>query len=225
MLGVTVLVTHYQNADARAKRPIDDGVWEASEREPATLVLSGSADSWVLDKQFSDAFEFVKEPIRYSTTTFAPIEPCGLGEVKFRAAVKRVCQASSARRRARASGPSTGEDSPRTISASRWAASSSQALSRALSASRLAMTRSSSRVRSKVGRRRTSSSSASMGSVMVEPLWIGVKGVACHKPVCCGRPSGFACRRRGLTPELSGAPATCLHRTTMLIGASAGAKS
>ena len=197
VLGVTVLMTHHQNTDARVKWAIDYGVREAGEREPAALIISGRANSWVLDEQFGNAFELVKEPCRYGTTTFTPVEPCRLGEIKLRAAVKRIGQVSSARSRARTSGPDTGEDSPRSISASRLAASSSQALSRALSASRLAMTRSSSRARSDVGRRRSSSSSASTGSVMVETVWVGVTAVVCHKPVYRGRPRRFACRQRG----------------------------
>jgi len=110
-------------------------------------------------------------PRRYRATAFTTIKPCRLGEVKFSAQVKRIAQASSARSRASASGPDTGEDSPRSISASRRAANSSQALSRALSASRLAMTRSSSLARSDVGRRRSSISRVSTVSVMAETLW------------------------------------------------------
>ena len=206
MLGVTVLVTHHQNTDAWVKWAIDYGEWEAGEREPAALIISGRTNSRVLDEQFGNTFELVKEPRRYRATTFTPIEPCRLGEIKLRAAVKRVGQASSARSRASTSGPDTGEDSPRSISASRWAASSSQALSRALSASRLAMTRSSSRARSDVGRRRSSSSSASTGRVMVETVWVRVTAVACHKSVCHGRARRSASRRRSLTPRFRGAP-------------------
>ena len=92
------------------------------------------------------------------------VKSCRLGEVVFRSAVKRVCQESSTRKRATTSGPETGVDSPRSISESRFAARLSHALSRALSASRLAITRSRSRSRSAAGRRRTSSSKASTGS-------------------------------------------------------------
>lgn len=170
VLGVTVLVTHHQNADSRVKWTIDYGVWEAGKREPAALIICGCANSGSLDEQFGDTFELVKEPSRYCAATFTPVEPCRLGEVKRRVPVKRVGQASSARSRASTSGPDTGEDPPRSISASRRAASSSQALSRALSASRLATRRSSSRARSDVERRRISSSSDSTGSVMVETV-------------------------------------------------------
>ena len=119
MLGVTVLVTHHQNTDARVKWAIDYGVWETGEREPAALSISGCANSWVLDEQIGNSFELTKEPCCYGASTFTPIEPCRLGEVKLRAAVKRAGQASSARNRARTSDPDTGEDSPRSISASR----------------------------------------------------------------------------------------------------------
>ena len=205
MLGVTVLVTHHQNADAWLKWAIDYGEREAGEREPAALITSGRANSRLLEEQFGNTFELVKEPCCYRATTFRPIEPRRLGEVKLRAAVKRVGQASSARSRASTSGPDTGEDSPRSISASRWAASSSQALSRALSASRLAMTRSSSRARSDVGRLRSSSSSDSTESVMVDTVLVRVTALACHKSVYRGRPRRSACRRRGLTPRFRGA--------------------
>ena len=108
-------------------------------------------------------------------------EPYSLGEVKVGARVKRIGQASSERSLESTSGPDTGEDSPLSISASRRAASSSQALSRALSASRLATTRSSRRARSAVGRRRISSSSDSTGRVMAVTVQVRATSVDCHK--------------------------------------------
>ena len=69
--GVTVLVTHHQNTDARVKWAIDYGAWEAGKREPAALTISGRANSWVLDEQFGNAFELVKEPCRYGEVKLA----------------------------------------------------------------------------------------------------------------------------------------------------------
>ncbi len=172
VLGITVLVAQDQNANSDLSFPIDDGVRKAWKRKPAALVLGWRADSGVFDKQLGDAFELVEKARCKCTTAFAPIEPCRLGEVVFRSVVKRVCQESSARKRATTSGPETGVDSPRSISESRLAARLSQALSRALSASRLAITRSRSRSRSAAGRRRISSSKASTGNDIVESLWL-----------------------------------------------------
>jgi len=88
VLGVTVLVPHNQNTDAGVQWPIDYGVREAGERKPAALPISGCADSWVLNEQIGDSFELIKEPCCYGTTPFTPVEPCRLGEIKLRAAVK-----------------------------------------------------------------------------------------------------------------------------------------
>ena len=60
MLGVTVLVTHHQNTYALVKWAIDYGVWEAGEREPAALIISGRANSWMLDEQFGMRSDPVK---------------------------------------------------------------------------------------------------------------------------------------------------------------------
>lgn len=170
VLGITVLVAQDQNANSGLSFPVDDGVRKARKRKPAALVLGWRANSGMFDQQIGDAFELVKEARCKCTTAFAPIKSCRLGEVVFRSVVKRVCQESSTRKRATISGPETGVDSPRSISESRFAARLSHALSRALSASRLAITRSRSRSRSAAGRRRTSSSKASTGSDILGTL-------------------------------------------------------
>ena len=182
LLRVSVLVANDQDTNTSVYGAVDDRVGKAVKRKPATVVAGGDAKTWVLHQKSGDAFKLLDEPRCYPAPSFVPVEPGRVTEVALRTSVERKAHSSSARNLAMASGPETGEDAPLSSSASRIAASRSQASSRVLSASRLATTRSSKRARSTGGKRRTSASRASIGSDMAETLcgrWAGP--VACHK--------------------------------------------
>ena len=163
MLRVSILVANDKNTNAVIHGAVDDGVGKSMKRKPATLAVRGSAKTGVLTQQSGDALELLDEPRCDGAPGFVPVEAGRVTEIALRASVQRERHSSSARNLAMASGPETGDETPLSSSASRVAASLSQASSRALSASRLATTRSSRRARSTRGRRSTSASKTSIG--------------------------------------------------------------
>ena len=127
------------------------------------------SESGLLFQKSCCSLELCQEAGRHTSTAFASVEAERFSQVFLSASMDRTRHSSSARRRASTSSRGNASTVPCSISASRRAAKASHSASRAASASRLATTRSSSRVRSGVGRRRTSDSRASNDVDMTAP--------------------------------------------------------
>ncbi len=115
-------------------------------------------------EQPRNPFKFFQKAPCNSDARFDFVVVKGVGEIAFRQTVNRPCHGSSERNLARTSSIETSIVSPDSMSASRRPAMASHAALLALSASRLATTRSSNLARSAAGSRRTSLSRASRGS-------------------------------------------------------------
>lgn len=140
---------------------IKHGVRKGREWIASTAFAGRRTEARIGFEKSRDSLELLEESTGYTAARLHLVVAEGDSKIAFCLAVQRPSHRSSALRRARTSSRGTSIDVPASISASRRAATASQAESRAASASRLATTRSSSRTRSAVDRRRTSSSRAS----------------------------------------------------------------
>ena len=78
---------------------------ESRKRKPAALILLRRTPPGLLDQQTGGAFEFIKKPGCERAATITPVQPWRFGKIKLCATMKRLGQASSARKRARTSDP------------------------------------------------------------------------------------------------------------------------
>ena len=169
MLWISVLMPNDKYADAAFFLAVDDRVWKMIQRERPSTVIGRRSKPRMIFQESRYPLKLSEEAGSHTATAFASVEAKRFRQVVFRPSMDRPRHSSSARRRASTSSRGTASTVPCSISASRRAAKASHAASRAASASKLATTRSSSRVRSTVGRRRTSDSRASRDVDMAGP--------------------------------------------------------
>ena len=161
VFGITVLMAHHEYSNTRAGALVDHGVGKTVQREGCSLIPCRSAQTGLFGQQAGNSVELVKKADNDAPARVLPVATTCIVEVEFRARMKGVGHPYSARSRAKAAAPSISATWPVSISASRWAATASQARSLAVSSSRLRMSRSSNLARSAGESLRTCASIAS----------------------------------------------------------------
>ena len=114
----TMLMTDYENANARVCNAINERVREPTQGIHTQLAIDGCAQTGIADKQTGDADELSEEGRCQSDSRLLLVKGGCSGELSFSFGMKRIAHTRPALMRAMASSPGTGATAPLSTSVS-----------------------------------------------------------------------------------------------------------